>query len=139
MGLLVLVLGIVGIVSERSLATFTALFFVVILVVLWVGGAAYVLFGHQDIKHCEGGWRVETVLGPFRSVRSFSQRAVRVACFKSGWAMVATADTAGPHFELEFDGARPLRIGAGFCLDEAVLAALAAAFGVDLINESDRT
>lgn len=133
LGVLIVGTEIVALASERSVATFAGLVFASIFGVMWIGSAGYVLFGHMDIKHAEGGWRVETVLGPFRRVRSFSRSAVRVARrVPRFW--VVTPGSAGPHFELEIERARPVRIGGGFYLDESVLASLAAAFGVDLID-----
>lgn len=132
-GLLIVAIELVALASERSFATFVGLIFAALFGVLWVGSAAYVLFGHMDIKHAEGGWQVETVLGPFRQLRSFSRSAVRVAR-RVPRLWVATPGTAGPHFELELDRAKPVRIGGGFYLDEAMLTALARAFETDLID-----
>lgn len=132
-GLLFVAVELLALASERSVATLVGLLFAVLFGVLWVGSSAYVLFGHMDITHADGGWRVDTVLGPFRHQRSFSRHAVHVAQ-RMPRMWVATPGTAGPHVELELERGRPVRIGAGFYLDDAVLAALAKAFEAHLID-----
>ena len=132
-GLLFVAVELLALASERSVATLVGLVFAAVFGVLWVGSSAYVLFGHMDITHADGGWRVETVLGPFHYQRSFSRFAVRFAQ-RVPRLWVATPGTAGPHIELELSRERPVRIGAGFYLDEPVLAALAKTFEADLID-----
>ena len=134
-GLIIVAVELVALASDQSFATFVGLLFAALFGVLWVGSSAYVLFGHMDIKHADGGWQVETVLGPFPHQRSFSRSAVRVAR-RVPRLWVVTPGTAGPHFELELDRGRSVRIGGGLYLDEAVLASLAKAFGADLIDAS---
>jgi len=135
-GLLIVAIELIALVSERSFATLVGLLFAALFGVLWVGSSAYVLFGYTDIKHADDGWQVDTVLGPFHHARSFSRSAVRVAR-RVPRLWVVSPGTAGPHFELELDRGRPVRIGGGFYLDEAVLTSLAKAFGADLIDATN--